>query len=94
MIPKQTLAREGIIGEHGNLRGELRKLPKRVVKLAGAELRRPVGNMRRLFESGRGLGAEIDAPGGSLPTQFCLNLGLDSNNDRHRCAPSQLSCLQ
>ena len=50
--------------------GELRKLPKRVVKLAGAELPRYGGNMRRLFEQGGGVGADVDAKGGSLATKI------------------------
>src|SRR6266567_7619831 len=70
VIPIQTLARERFIREQGNLMGELRKFLKRLVKLAMAELLRSGGNMSRLFEQGRGVGADVDATGGRLATQF------------------------
>jgi len=84
VIPIQTLAREGFIREQGNLVRELRKLLKRGVKLALAELLHSAGNMGRLFKQACGIGADVNALGRRLSAQFRLNLGLDLNNDRHR----------
>ena len=66
MIPIQILAREGFIGEQGNLVGELRKLLKRFAKLTWAEVLKSGGNVDRLFEQRRGLGAGINAMCSSL----------------------------
>src|SRR5713226_2490313 len=77
--------------EQGNLVRELRKLLKRVLKLALAECLRSGGNMGRLFKQACGIGADVNAMGGGLAAQFLLNLGLDINNDRHR-RPLSLYC--
>ena len=66
MIPIQTLAPEGFIWEQGNLVRELRKLLKRGVKLALAELLHPAGNMGRLFKQARGIGTDVNAMGRRL----------------------------
>ena len=84
VIPIQTLAREGFIREQGNLVRELRKLLKRGVKLALAELLHSAGNTGRFFKQACGIGADVNALGRRLSAQFRLNLGLDLNNDRHR----------
>ena len=76
MIPIQTLARERLIRQQGNLVGELRNLLKREVKLALAELLRFNGNMGRLFKQACGIGTEVNAMRSSLAAQFRLNLAL------------------